>query len=122
MHEAAEHGHVRMIELLLANGGLANARSGGSHTPLTPWHAAKKAGHRAIAALLREHGGQDKAAQAITIHRAAEFGYVGRLQVLLAGDPALVSARDYLYRRTPLHFAANHGHRQAAELLLANGA
>jgi cytohesin len=122
LHEAAEHGHVGMTELLLANGGLANARSGGSHTPLTPWHAAKKAGHGPIAALLREHGGQDKAAQAITIHRAAEFGYLGRLRVLLAEDPALVSARDYLYRRTPLHFAANNGHRQAAELLLAKGA
>ena len=42
--------------------------------------------------------------------------------MLLAEDPALVSARDYLYRRTPLHFAANNGHRQAAELLLAKGA
>ena len=122
LHEAAERGHRAMVELLLANGALANARSGGSHEPLTPWHAAKKAAHRAIADLLLEHGGQDKAALAITIHRAAEFGYLGRLKVLLKQDPALVAARDYLYRRTPLHFAANHGHREAVELLLASGA
>jgi cytohesin len=122
LHEAAEHGHQAMVELLLARGGLANARSGGSHTPFTPWHAARQAGHDAIANLLLGHGGRDKAAQAISIHRAAEFGYLGRLQVLLKEDPALISSRDYLYRRTPLHFAAEHGHRQAAELLLAAGA
>jgi ankyrin repeat protein len=122
LHEAAEHGHLGMVRLLLARGGLANARSGGSHEPFTPWHAARKAGHAAIADLLRGHGGPDRAAQAITIHRAAEFGYLGRLQVLLKDDPALVAARDYLYRRTPLHFAADKGHRQAAELLLAAGA
>jgi cytohesin len=119
LHEAAEHGKRALVELLLAHGGLANARSGGSHTAFTPWHAARQAGHEAIADLLQGHGGRDKAAQAISIHRAAEFGYLGRLRVLLEEDPALVSSRDYLYRRTPLHFAAEHGHRQAAELLLA---
>jgi cytohesin len=122
LHEAAERGHRGMVELLLARGGLANARSGGSHTAFTPWHAARQAGHGAIAELLCEHGGRDKAAQAISIHRAAEFGYLGRLNVLLKEDPAQVSSRDYLYRRTPLHFAADHGHRQAVELLLASGA
>lgn len=122
LHEAAEHGHRGMVELLLAHGALANARSGGSHKPLTPWHAARDAGHAAIADLLADHGGQDKAAQAVSIHRAAEFGYLGRIQVLLKQDPTLVASRDYLYKRTPLHFAAEHGHRRAAELLLAAGA
>ena len=122
LHEAAEQGHRGMVELLLAQGALANARSGGSHEPLTPWHVAHQGGHAGIAELLREHGGQDKAAQAVSIHRAAEFGYLGRLRVLLKEDPTLVGSRDYLYRRTPLHFAAEHGRRQAAELLLASGA
>jgi cytohesin len=122
LHEAAEKGHRGMVELLLARGALANARSGGSHKPLTPWHAARQAGHAAITELLRDHGGHDRAAQAVSIHRAAEYGYLGRLQVLLKEDPTLVASRDYLYRRTPLHWAANNGHRDAAELLLANGA
>jgi cytohesin len=122
LHEAADRGHLGMVGLLLEHGGLANARSGGSHTPFTPWHAARQAGHGEIADLLQGHGGRDKAAQAISIHRAAEFGYLGRLKVLLKEDPALISSRDYLYRRTPLHFAADHGHKQAAELLLASGA
>ncbi|HEY4029413.1 MAG TPA: ankyrin repeat domain-containing protein [Caulobacteraceae bacterium] len=122
LHEAAERGHLGMVRLLLARGGLANARSGGSHEALTPWHAARQAGHGDIADLLESHGGRDKAALAITLHRAAEFAYLGRLQVLLKEDPSLIGTRDYLYRRTPLHFAAEHGHRPAAELLLAAGA
>jgi cytohesin len=122
LHEASEQGHRGTVELLLAHGGLANARSGGSHKPLTPWHAARHAGHAAIAELLREHGGHDRAAQAVSIHRAAEYGYLGRLKVLLKEDSTLVTSRDYLYRRTPLHWAANNGHKDAAELLLANGA
>ncbi len=121
LHFAAR-GDLGVVQTLLAGGGLANARSGGSHKPFTPWHAARQAGHGAVAALLRDHGGPDKAAQAVSIHRAAEHGYLGRLQVLVKEDPALVASRDYLYRRTPLHWAADHGHKAAAELLLAQGA
>jgi ankyrin repeat protein len=122
LHEAAARGHRDVVELLLAHGGLANARSGGSHEPFTPWHAARQAGQEAIAELLRDHGGSDKAALAISIHRAAEFGYLGRIKVLVKADPTAVASRDYLYRRTALHWAANNGHRAAAEFLLAHGA
>jgi ankyrin repeat protein len=122
LHAAAEKGHGRMVELLLAHGALANARSGGSYAPWTPWDAARAAGHGAIAELLREHGGQDRGAAAIGVHRAAEHGYLGRLALLVDGDPALVASRDFLYRRTPLHWAAARGHQAAAELLLAHGA
>lgn len=122
LHEAAERGHQAVVALLLAHGALANARSAGSPTPWTPWHAARQAGHGAIADLLRDHGGQDKAASAVSVHRAAEAGYLGRLALLVKEDPALVASRDYLYRRTPLHWAANGGHRAAAEFLLAHGA
>jgi ankyrin repeat protein len=122
LHEAAQQGHQSMVELLLANGGLANARSKGSHTPFTPWHAARQAGHGAIATLLGDHGGQDAAALAISIHRAAEAGYMGRLKTVLKEDPSLIAKRDFLYRRTALHWAARNGHLAAAEFLLAQGA
>jgi cytohesin len=122
LHEAAAQGHRGMVELLLAKGAIANARSGGSHAPFTPWHAAQEAGCRAVADLLRQHGGQDKAASAIGVQRAAEAGYLGRLRLLLDADPGLVAGRDFLYRRTPLHWAANSGHAATVALLLAKGA
>ena len=122
LHEAAQQGHRGMVELLLANGGLANVRSKGSHTPFTPWHAARQGGHDAIAALLGEHGGGDAAALAISIHRAAEAGYLGRLKQVLKEDPGLIDKPDYLYRRTALHWAAHNGHVAAAQLLLDRGA
>ena len=122
LHEAAAQGHRSVVELLLAHGGLANARSRGSDKPFTPWHAARQAGHGAIAVLLADHGGRDKAAQAVTIKRAAEAGYLGRLQVLLKEDPSLVSSRDYLHKRTPLGWAAGAGQTKAAEILLAHRA
>jgi ankyrin repeat protein len=122
LHEAAEQGHLGIVQLLLKHGGLANARSGGSPTPWTPWHAAREAGHGAIADLLKSHGGQDRGAGAVSIHSAAEHGYLGRLEALLKEDPSLIGARDIVHRRTALHWAANNGHLRAAELLLAQGA
>jgi cytohesin len=122
LHQAAAGGHRAVVEALLAHGAWANARSGASHTPWTAWHAANKAGHGDIAALLADHGGQDKAASAIPIHRAAEFGYLGRVQVVLNEDLALIAKRDYLHKRTALHWAASEGHVRIAAFLLDQGA
>lgn len=122
LHVAAEKGFEGVVQRLLAHGAHANARSRGSHTAWTPWHAAKRAGHRAIADLLLDHGGRDRAAGPISIHSAAEHGYLGRLKVLLKEDPALIDSKDIVYRRTALHWAANNDHADAAEFLLANGA
>jgi ankyrin repeat protein len=122
LHEAAANGRYAAAEALLAHGALANAQSKGSATAWTPWHEARKAGHGDLAELLRRHGGEDRARGPIDIQRAAEAGYIGRILTLLEGDPALLNSRDFLRRRTALHWAAERGDLAIAELLLGRGA
>ena len=122
LHEAAAHGRIAVAEVLLAHGALANAHSKGAATAWTPWHEARKAGHGDLAELLRRHGGADRAKGPIDIHRAAAAGYIGRVQALLDGEPGLLDSRDFLRRRTALHWAADHGDLAIAGLLLSRGA
>ena len=121
LHAAAAAGQRETAELLLRHGALANARSTAHAGPWTPWDEARQAGHAALAELLLRHGGADKAAGQIDIHTCAERGYAGRLEFLLDRDPALISSRDLLHRRTPLHWAAASGRTSIAEMLLARG-
>ncbi len=107
---------------MLRHGGLANARSTAHAEPWSPWDEARKAGHADLAELLLRHGGGDKAAGPIDVHTAAERGYDARLELLLDQEPALVSSRDLLHRRTPLHWAAASGRTSIVERLLARGA
>jgi len=122
LHEAAANGQTAAAEALLAHGALANAHSKGAAEAWTPWHEANKAGHTDLAQLLRRHGGKDRARGPIDIHRAAANGYIGRVEALLDADPALLSARDFLRRRTALHWAADRGDLPVAQLLLGRGA
>ena len=122
LHAAAAVGHSQMAELLLRHGALANARSTAHAEPWSPWDEARKAGHASLTDLLLRHGGGDKASGAIDIHTSAERGYDARLDLLLDQDPQLISSRDLLHRRTPLHWAAASGRTSVAEQLLARGA
>jgi ankyrin repeat protein len=56
-----------------------------------------------------------------SIHHAAEKGDLAKVKELLKDAPNLVSAKDK-FGKTPLHLAAKNGHKDVAELLLANGA
>lgn len=122
LHEAAAHGRLAAAEALLERGALANAQSRGSATGWTPWHEARRAGHGALAELLRRHGGEDRARGPIDIQRAAAAGYIGRVQTLLDTEPEVLDSRDFLYRRTALHWAAERGDLAIARLLLDRGA
>jgi ankyrin repeat protein len=122
LHAAAGAGRLQMAELLLGRGALANAHSTAHSKPWTPWNEARGAGHQALTDLLLRHGGADRAAGPISIDRAAALGYDGRVEVLLEGDPGLLASRDFLERRTPLHWAAANGRRTIAERLLERGA
>jgi ankyrin repeat protein len=122
LHEAAANGRHDVAEVLLAAGAMANAQSKGAASAWTPWNEARKAGHGELAELLRRHGGEDRARGPLDIHRASERGYIGRVQVLLDTEPGLVDSRDFLNRRTALHWAAERGDLAIAELLLSRGA
>jgi len=108
--------------VLLAHGALANAQSKGSAASWTPWHEARKTGHGELAELLRRHGGEDRARGPIDIQRAAAGGYIGRVQTLLDTEPAVLDSRDFLHRRTALHWSAECGDLAIARLLLDRGA
>jgi ankyrin repeat protein len=122
LHEAAANGRIAAAQALLEHGALANAHSKGAASAWTPWHEARKAGRGDLAELLRQHGGEDRARGPIDIHRAAERGYIGRVRTLLAAEPALLDSRDFLRRRTALHWAAERGDLPIAGLLLSRGA
>jgi len=55
------------------------------------------------------------------IHDAAKKGDLAKVQALLKDHPDLVFSKDK-YGETPLHWAASAGHKDVAELLLANKA
>ena len=122
LHEAAANGRHAVAQALLAHGGMANAQSKGAAQAWTPWHEARKAGHADLAELLRLHGGEDRARGPIDIHRAAASGYIGRVQALLDADPTLLDSRDFLNRRTALHWAADRGDLAITQLLISRGA
>jgi ankyrin repeat protein len=56
------------------------------------------------------------------IHDAAKNGGLAKVQALLKGNPDLVFSKDDAYGATPLHWATAFGHKDVAELLLANNA
>jgi TonB family protein len=56
------------------------------------------------------------------IHNAADDGDLQKVKALLKDNPNLVSSKDSYDGSTPLHLAANKGHREVAEMLLAHDA
>jgi ankyrin repeat protein len=141
LHYAADYDHKDVAELLLANKADVNAEDDNGNTPLD---VAVAKGHKDMVELLPppQNGGQDRSTQsaanlkgpgsqylptgpseiqmpASQIHSAARQGNLGKVKLLLGDHPALVSSKDSL-GDTPLHSAAEGGHKDVAELLLAN--
>jgi ankyrin repeat protein len=117
---AVDKGRADIVQYLLEHGATIPDRvlisCGLSGLWTTPWRLA--AGHgKEIEELLRQHSGQDK-----TIHDAAQVGDFEMVKKMLKANPDLVSSKDDKYGATPLHWAAAMGHKDVAELLLANKA
>ena len=56
------------------------------------------------------------------IHDAAQRGDLQRVRALIAADATLVDVEQPPNRKTPLHFAAQGGHKEVVEFLLDKGA
>jgi ankyrin repeat protein len=116
LHLAAAFGRTNMVELLLANGADVNAVDVNGRAPL---YYAECHGHVDVAELLRQHGGKD--AMITDIIDAVTGGNLEKVRKLLQYQPALVGI-VVAGHNTPLHLAAQAGHKDVAELLLANKA
>ena len=83
LHAAAEHGHERVVEKLLAAGAAVDARTENGMTPL---HHAARRGHDAVAKLLLSRGAKaetyDRTARS-PLHYAVENGHDHLAAVLL---------------------------------------
>jgi len=119
LHSAAYYGQKEVAELLIAEGANVNVKRDNGETPLD---AAIINNKTETADLLRKHGGKSGAED--SIHLATRTGNIEAVkQHLDAGTD--VNAMDFLFLgtgRTSLHFAANKGHKEIAELLIAKGA
>ncbi len=102
----------RLIDMLRRDPGIVHARSEKGDTPLL---VAAYRGQLELVELLLEHGA------VIGIHEAATLGNTGRIGEIVATDPHAVDAISS-DGWTPLHLAAHFDRREAAELLIEQGA
>ncbi|TRZ03944.1 hypothetical protein DNTS_029287 [Danionella cerebrum] len=122
LHWAAAQGEVPIIEALLDAGADANTTDKERKSPL---HLAAIEGHaKAISALLDGEAkvGAKEMDGCSALHYAAQNGKRGAAAVLLASNKSKNVDERNVWRRTPLHLAAEHGHEMLVSLLLENGA
>ena len=122
LHWAAQHGNVKMVNLLADAGVDVEARTRlGGHTPLQV--ASRNAEAAAVRALLA--AGADAGAVTTTgataLHFAAGSGSAAAVSALLDGG-ADADAREPVWGQTPLMFAAARARTEAIAVLLARGA
>ncbi|KAL6486171.1 hypothetical protein MHYP_G00055630 [Metynnis hypsauchen] len=118
LHWAANHGEANIIKLLLFAGADANPAEKERKTPL---HLAAMAGHTdAVSTLLagKAKCGAKDMDGCSALHYAARNGHKSVAATLLAsGRNKNVDDRN-VWRRTPLHLAAEHGQELLVDLLL----
>jgi cytohesin len=123
LHLAADQGHKKIVELLIAKSANVNAKDDKGRTPLD-W--AEEEENKEITGLLHKHGGKtgkelkESAVVKESIHAAARYGNLEAVKQHLA------AGTDVSFRNkngdTPLNYAAYLGHMEIVELLVENGA
>jgi ankyrin repeat protein len=120
LHMAAQAGHLDVVQLLLDRGAKVNVKNKGGQTPL---QLAEKQKHSEIAELLKKLGAEEVKEYDRELDESL-------LQAISEGDidevKSLISEGANIYTRqwggTTLHIAAQVGHKQIVELLIATGA
>ena len=109
--DAALNGDIEAVKQCLSAGVDVNAKA--DFRGVTPLHDAASNGRKEVVELLLANGADVNAKNESSIP-ATMAGIVreGVIQKLRTSDP----------ERTPLHFAAQNGQKEIAELLIANGA
>ena len=115
LHLAVRIDYRDISVLLLANGADANSKDLCDETPLSVAHSKSDE----ALAHLRRHGARDVAYEICT---AAYAGDLQKVTAMLNDDANLVAARDMIGGWTPLIRAAEGGHQEVVQLLLANKA
>jgi ankyrin repeat protein len=115
---AAQMGSIEIAKLLIANGASVDAKD----LTGTALHAAALAGRWGAAEFLIEEGADVNAADArgaTPLHRAAGYGYVDLVELLIRHGGKL---KQEYPSRSALHIAAIEGQEATATILLAHGA
>ena len=119
LHEAAEAGDIKRVQLLIKEGADINAISYEKH--LTPLHVALRGGHEKVAMFLIQKGANVNAVSyeknLTPLHEAARGGHE-KVAMFLIQKGADVNARDR-YGQTPLRKARD---RKIVRLLIQKGA
>ena len=120
LHYAAQSGHKKIAELLIAKGADVNARSWIDGTPL---HFAARGGQKELAEFLISKGA-DVNAKLNEADGATPLYFAANQEVaeLLITKGANINALGNFNQETPLHHAAEEGHKEVVELLIAKGA
>jgi ankyrin repeat protein/L-ascorbate metabolism protein UlaG (beta-lactamase superfamily) len=122
---AAFTGNKEAVKLLLDRGADVNAAAQEGDMTVTPMYAAIFLGHKDLVDLFLSRGGVDKDFREkptgrTLLHIATLKGVRDTVSLLVNGGYD-INATDNA-GKTPLHYAAQYGHKKIAEFLLQNGA